>query len=237
MSMNKHKRPKLGSLRISSMRTARKPEKHEFLVDHSLHPEGWEGEIMLSNGASIGASAPMILDSGADFVLIPKILADRFIEAGGTLYPPAQPMIDQASTSAEVIGMIYATFVMHSPTGGKITFTRMQCGVLESDTILVSNWIMDRLNIETYLVAEQMAKNHVVLPGNAMKFSPKEKMLRSSLNSIRIDEPVFARSYDECMTHIPETCGIIKARYAKAAERIALQDRLSDLQSKPSGSK
>ena len=113
---------------------------------------------------------------------------------------------------------------MYSPTGGKITFKRMQCGVLEGDIILVSNWIMDRLNIETYLVADQLAKNHVVLPGSAMKFSPKEKKLHSRAKAIRIDEPVFAVSYDECMTHIPETCGIIKARYAIAAERIALQD-------------
>ena len=198
---------------------------HDFIVEHDLHPDGWIAEVTMSDGISHGATEVCILDSGSDFLYCPTHVADTHLKAGGTMYEPSQKMIDQASTSAEVRGMIYGTVLLHSPTGGVITFKNMQMGVLDGDTILVSSWMMKKMSIETYSIAEECAKRHAVFEGNST-FIPEENT-KPRVRTLRVEEPLVTESFDSCMEQIPAMTSKIKARYIAASERFDLEDRLS----------
>ena len=197
---------------------------HDFLVNHALHPDGWEAEVTKTDGRSIGARLEMILDSGSDFVLLPTQIADIMVREGAILYPPSQRLIEQASTTAEVRGMLYGTLMLHSPDGGVVTFKKMQFGVLDGDTILISNWVMDQMRIDSYSIAEEFAKRHAVFEGNST-FIPMERP-SPRVRSLRVEEPAVTASFDSCMEQIPAMTKTIKARYIAASERIDREARI-----------
>ena len=154
------------SIPTPTARLLKSTKTHPILSPIGLHEVGWKAEVAKLDGSSVGAIGPMIADTGAQFVCIPSNVAAKFVASGSTMFKATDGVIAQVSTDVEVEGIIYGDLVLHSPSGGTIVFKRMQCVVLPGDEILLSNWCLDQLGLQTYDVLNTAAAAAVVIDGN-----------------------------------------------------------------------
>jgi hypothetical protein len=141
-------------------------ETHQVIYNH-LHEREWYVQPQLTSGLWIERRDRMIFDNGADALAITLEMKNAMVAAGALCYEPTIREINQVASTTEIHGVLYGSLRIHSPHGGYIETGRMQMLAIGTDVVLIPSYIQKALDVDPYQQAARMAKDNVMIRGNA----------------------------------------------------------------------